>query len=562
MNPMGTSSEAEYCTFNGSSIEVPRHLSSAGSSKSTDASTAMPTPSTSLSGQGERSDERPDERPDFDDEPSGPLHIGGAGPSECTPITPFETIQYAHGGYAAAAPFFSADPKWMLILRHLMPEAHANLVSLLKDKNSFSQSTNSQIGRQISSTNSIYSESASTAMGSAATATAASPNPLLIIKWAENNPVVTAYGVIQAMKTNRNVNVNPQINKPSMPISKMYRVDQRELHQVILNRRKPQRHLENVYQPAIEWDVFLDPTLVKHVDGAMQYLENLTKTNMWSGGLVDEDVIAAANVEVDRQVSRLISRMILAHGSTAQLAMEATGVARSYNFSRVVRGGKVLGKKIAKKQKLFCASPTSGNDPYDVIESDKFMDSSKSRYVRSEGIFVDEWLKLFAKGLEMGMESERSLHSKIGLRSGLFMKKQSNKREDESKEENYNNSTKILDPIFCGLLLCLGLSEPLGSKGDHDDYVMAESARKVSSLIGENLRIVLDLKSRHVPERVWARLIDNLNSRGFFVDGIGSFNSDEVRNICNLVSSPINAIIFFHSAGDLQRACHDNKVSI
>lgn len=66
---------------------------------------------------------------------------------------------------------------------------------------------------------------------------------------------------------------------------------------------------------------------------------------------------------------------------------------------------------------------------------------------------------------------------------------------------------------------------------------------------------------RHVPARVWGRLINHLRSRNLDVEGIGSFDIDELRNIENSTSTPVTTIFFFHSAGDLQRAIHANEVS-
>uniref|UniRef100_A0A7S4J430 Uncharacterized protein n=1 Tax=Odontella aurita TaxID=265563 RepID=A0A7S4J430_9STRA len=90
---------------------------------------------------------------------------------------------------------------------------------------------------------------------------------------------------------------------------------------------------------------------------------------------------------------------------------------------------------------------------------------------------------------------------------------------------------------------------------------MAESARGICELLGSPLRVVMDLKSRRVPPRVWARLVDNLRSRGLCVDGLGSFNIDELRSIGSFCSTPVTQCIFFHSAGDMQRACHAREVT-
>lgn len=74
------------------------------------------------------------------------------------------------------------------------------------------------------------------------------------------------------------------------------------------------------------------------------------------------------------------------------------------------------------------------------------------------------------------------------------------------------------------------------------------------------LGLILDFKSRHVPRRVWALVIDTLRNFGMRVEGIGSFITDEIRDISQYCSAPVREIIFLHSAGDLQNACHNGKV--
>jgi hypothetical protein len=49
--------------------------------------------------------------------------------------------------------------------------------------------------------------------------------------------------------------------------------------------------------------------------------------------------LAAANIEVDRQVGRLINRMMLSHGSASHIVSEALGVASQYNFTKLVEQG-------------------------------------------------------------------------------------------------------------------------------------------------------------------------------------------------------------------------------
>eukprot|EP00984_Skeletonema_dohrnii_P010659 scaffold4176_cov109-Skeletonema_dohrnii-CCMP3373.AAC.7 len=134
----------------------------------------------------------------------------------------------------------------------------------------------------------------------------------------------------------------------------------------------------------------------------------------------------------------------------------------------------------------------------------------------------------------------------------------------------------ILDAFGCGMSLCLGMDDDEGrfncgtSTGQtsnsvfplnpHASHQMARDIQRIHDVLGEPLRLVLDLKSRRVPPRVWSRLIDNLRSRGLLIEGIGSFDMDELRVIGKGCSYPLTPMLFFHSVGDLQRACHANEV--
>jgi hypothetical protein len=72
--------------------------------------------------------------------------------------------------------------------------------------------------------------------------------------------------------------------------------------------------------------------------------------------------------------------------------------------------------------------------------------------------------------------------------------------------------------------------------------------------------LVLDLKSRHIPKRIWAIIVDSLRDAGARVEGIASFAPEDIRGIQSFCASPVKELIFCHSAGDLQKACHEGKV--
>mmetsp|Transcript_30422 Transcript_30422/g.37159 ORF Transcript_30422/g.37159 Transcript_30422/m.37159 type:complete len:361 (-) Transcript_30422:209-1291(-) len=122
------------------------------------------------------------------------------------------------------------------------------------------------------------------------------------------------------------------------------------------------------------------------------------------------------------------------------------------------------------------------------------------------------------------------------------------------------DDTTSSSPSMCGLFLCLGMDDPKSRRVNHINDSMVKSIKIIENLLGEPLRVVLDLKSRRVPPRVWARLIENLRARGLIVEGLGSFDVAELRSISECCATPITQILFFHSAGDLQRACHAKEV--
>ena len=57
---------------------------------------------------------------------------------------------------------------------------------------------------------------------------------------------------------------------------------------------------------------------------------------------------------------------------------------------------------------------------------------------------------------------------------------------------------------------------------------MACDIERISAVLDEPLRLFLDLKSRRVPPRVWSALIDSFRTRVLIIDGIGSFDMDEL----------------------------------
>lgn len=458
-----------------------------------------------------------------------------------------ERIPYVHGSYAGSSPIFIQDRKWMMILKHLMPEQHSILSNYLR-----------------------HSEGKIDA--------------LKVMKWAENNPIIAAYGVAHSKAKPvqfEQVEYTPflkGINDVRMDVanSKLS-----SLTQKIIKKHRKRKIIGNTYKyPALEWDVFLDPIIVHQVDSSIQKLESLKKEKHRDTYEVERDV---ANVEIDRQVSRLLNRMMLAHGSTAELLIEAVGVAAKYNFDRVAKTTKEIQQKLRKKQKssIFnCGNDTTIDDDVTRARCDSTSRKKSTAEFKTSAIFVNRWLRLFASAIKLGQKSMEDVEFEIErlkvrpeklqrtrsrasqfLRGSLSSMSLDAESVAQTQTSNADDDDSVNDSMsFCGLFLCLGSKENTRTFVDHDS-TMAESIELIRNLLGENLRVVLDLKSRHIPARVWGRLIDNLRSRGLSVDGIGSFDIDECRQIEKTTSTPVTSILFFHSAGDLQRACHANEVS-
>lgn len=472
-------------------------------------------------------------------------------------------LDYIHGGYAGAAPHLLKDEKWMLLLQYLMPDEHRNLTNYVE-----------------------------------LVCAGSSPDPLKVMKWGENNPIVAAYGVLNSKRCEPAV-VEDEFKSP--PISQgrdnlldLANVKRSALAQLAKNTKRSKRtqRKREAKFPALEWDVFVDPTIVRSVHIAIQAMEDLMHVK--DREVYEEEVIAA-NIEVDRQVARLANRMMLAHGSATQLLVEAVGVAARYNFSKIMNSGKKLQKEIKKGAERKRARGLFGYGAFDQETPQTSFDDGisptssieqesgsglEAMDVKTCSMLVDRWLALFSSALRLGktetLKSMRFLVEKGKIRKDRLNKTRSftartsqllrstlSKSFDDDGSSGYiipETEDEYQNPSLCGLFLCLGMNDPHIVNADHGNSNIAESAQIIKKILGENLRLVLDMKSRHVPAKVWGRLIGHLRSRNLTVEAIGSFDIDELRQIGKSTSFPVTTIFFFHSAGDLQRAIHANEI--
>ncbi|KAI2502730.1 hypothetical protein MHU86_11715 [Fragilaria crotonensis] len=343
---------------------------------------------------------------------------------------------YSHGGFFGAAPFLLANPDWISILRKLMPDVYV------------------EISRRILK----------------------APAQKLI-HWAENNPVVAAYGTANELQNTTKL----------VPL---------------------------------EWDVFLDPQLVRRVERVRTQLAFLKSEAIKLEGNAKQrydQFVLFLEEELKRRSAELVDKMMIAHGNLNQLLLEQTGFAKDYIYSRVKRTRRTLGG----------------------------------------GMYARQWMAVYAEALRLGMvlgeyrTSSSPTHSDESQLSGVEEIDQSSdfKMDDRTPLLQFSTSmphsaTATADNISSSVTLSTlsSLACPDTSIKDSVDIL-----RRVFKLDGQArpIGLVLDLKSRHVPKEIWAIVVNELLAAGVHVEGVGSFAMEDVRDLGSLCHTRIREIMFF-----------------
>lgn len=475
-------------------------------------------------------------------------------------------IPYVHGGFFGAAPFMLTNPHWIGILRILMPDVYV------------------EISRRAS-----YA-----------------PAPRLI-HWAENNPVVAAYGTA---------------------------------HEIEFSGRVP----------TLEWDVFLDPYLVKRVEVVLNEKEaflqrrksarkkslepkrhendaedtgdedakvlkdHASKSNSTPINAADERlVLSYYDKEIKRRTTLLVDRMLIAHGNVAQLVLEQTGYLKKYNFSRVKRTCKTLGGGIFCRQWMAVYSEAmklgmDDEDDFDDEVSDSGTDGSLEEPEVSESWLYKQHddfpptddddnqnedaapgerglecmspdFKSVTQSLDAGSFRTPSRDEAGPPRKIVMMRSNDERDDDTSLDGSINSEPSLRRSRRTAKRRGTRRKRQNGRKTPTKalERVDATSLRNLSAVpdksISESISIlkpilqcsapfglVMDMKSRHVSRRIWALVIDFLRDSGARVEGIASFIVEEVRDITQYCSSPVNEIVFIHTAGNLQHWCHTGEI--
>lgn len=451
-----------------------------------------------------------------------------------------KNVPYVHGGFFGAAPFMLTNPFWIKILRLLMPDVYV------------------EIARRAS-----YA-----------------PAPKLI-HWAENNPVVAAYGTAHEVEFTGKV-------------------------------------------PTLEWDVFLDPYLVRRVEIVLSEKETFIKkqkdlrkkSREEKGesncrvdgessplGSKNEDAAALASADVrlvlsyyDKEIRRrteiLVDRMLIAHGNVAQLVMEQTGYFKKYNFSRVKRTRKTLGGGIFARQwvAVYAEAMSMGmggfydedDDDDDISDSgtEGSIETREDLDFGGENDLVDTIDRLHVETNRSPKSTSSNDREKFGTLSAtnsdsppgkIVMTRNESINDDDddmsaatddssprnrrqtSSKKRPRRKKKLrrsqINPTSLRAAFCPDMSIK-------DSISMLKPILQCSAPLG----ILMDMKSRHVSKKVWALVIDYLRDAGARVEGVASFIVEEIRDISQYCGSPVNEIVFIHSAGDLQHGCHTGQI--
>uniref|UniRef100_A0A7S4VYF9 Uncharacterized protein n=1 Tax=Ditylum brightwellii TaxID=49249 RepID=A0A7S4VYF9_9STRA len=541
-----------------------------------------------------------------------------------------DNVPYSHGGFFGAAPFMLANPFWIDVLRHLMPDVYV------------------EISRRV-----VYAEAPK------------------LIHWAENNPVMAAYGTAHEFEYSGKVST-------------------------------------------LEWDVFLDPNLVRRLEIVLterdKFLRsratiersrqrsssedeppsapstpssplNAADTTFSQSAITTENeltILRYYNNEIKRRTDILLDRMLIAHGNTTQLILEQTGYLKTYNFSRVKRTRRTLGGGIFARQwlavfaeaikmgmgdgeecskatvdeknkkdngiflpnlaieedevKTYGSStfPSSGNlsprslssssdedynfeaIPLLTSKENQGSDSFHQKQVQSSGCGSNEkrensqYISSDNESLSsspgyknVGRDESITMDDTTDVNSGSYNKAKRKKKKKRGcyKEGDYNycdGSCMQNEDGQCGNCSCCASggnflfeqqripSSPRSAKKiSHQSKITHGTCTRpkrskagptsLSSLgralipdtsIPDSIAIlkdimkcnapfglVLDIKSRHVPKRIWGIVIDALREAGARVEGIGTFSMEDIRDISAYCSSPVKEICFFSYSG-------------
>ena len=447
---------------------------------------------------------------------------------------PIRNMPYSHGCFFGAAPFLVANPDWISILRHLMPDVYVELSRRVHHH--------------------------------------ACEAPKLI-HWAENNPVVAAFGTANELaNTGRVVNLEWDVFLEPRLVRRIELVlDQRDAFRLELKAATTTTTTTTTTCQSNRCDFDSDADVNSSCSSSSSSSNsndkpkgcgnsNNTSNNndddhmmLWT--LEQRRIMEYLDQELERRSAQLVDRMLIAHGKLTQLLMEQTGRAKDYNYSRVARTRRTLGGGMYARQwmAVYAEALRLGMQMADSFET--------TTNAQEDGVYSDD-----------GMESsEREWNGRMRRTEScplLYDCDDDGDAAGDKVADLYRHGKSHKVPTLAHSVSTLGEGSSgatcLSSLGSSNcpNSSIAESVallRRITKKI-HPIGLVLDMKSRHVPKRVWAIVVNYLNAAGARVEAIASFTIDEIRDISHLCRKPMVEIIFCHSAGEMQKACHEGKL--
>ena len=326
--------------------------------------------------------------------------------------------------------------------------------------------------------------------------------------------------------------------------------------------------------PTLEWDVFLDPYLVKRVEIVLNEKEAFiqrqkdAREKARKSKDVDENatnkqkgeenesalsqstsysserlVLKYYDSEIKRRTALLVDRMLIAHGNGLQLIIEQLGYFKKYNFSRVKRTRKTLGGGIFARQwlSIYAEAMRLGLGVDDLDSEDGSIDSETSESLGTQDDTFNEDEKDDVRDDESQSSLGKNGHEQpVGPPTKIYMRRDTADEEDEMSDDGLSTVSEPLNQNYKGkrkrhrrkpsrtktkrnttdeVITSLNQASIVRDRSISDSISLLKQIMQCSAPFG----LLLDMKSRHVSRHVWAQVVDFLRDSGARVEGIGEF---------------------------------------
>lgn len=150
----------------------------------------------------------------------------------------------------------------------------------------------------------------------------------------------------------------------------------------------------------------------------------------------------------------------------------------------------------------------------------------RTRRTLGGGIYARQWVAVYAES----------------LRLGLLDKDEQDYEQSKSPKKRTTESPSIFTSTKTSLMEMTTSCCPNTSM--KASIAIVRHITKLDDPVG----LILDVKSRHISNYVWACVVDILRESGIRLEGVGSFVMDEIRTLSKFTVQPVKELLFFHSS--------------